>query len=206
MKFLQGISILLLVVAHAPIVSAQHQPVQIPSNVFFTSNVQVEESRDDRFKVTTTGDKSGVRYRLMHWNAEGRVEGFKGAKLESYSTDTWHIRCHSYPDPSSKHCGVYRNGITLLVYAGKLTSGEWLTATNGGLGLSAPSMIEVDGTVIYRDSKMAANAMDELSKGKKATVRVPPDLNVPVERIITFDLYGFDEAVELCRWAIKQVQ
>ena len=206
MRIFRDLRVVLLLLVQGVIVNAQYSPVQLPADARFTLNAQVEESKEDRLRIITTGDVRGVRYRLNHWNSQGWVEGFKGAKLESYPADTWRILCHSYPDPSSKACGIERYGITFMVFSMKSGFREWLTVTNGRLGLTAPSIIEVDGAIIYRDNKMASNAMEELSKGKKALIRIPPDLNVPDERVISFDLYGFNEAVVLCRWAIKQVQ
>ena len=202
---------LLWVIILASTVQAQYEPVQIPIDSKFTSEVFFEESKDREGESTSNGVKNGVRYKLFHHNASGYIQGTKGqvfadGKME-LDSNVWHLRCHRYLAADSKTCATLRNGIAFIVNVEKRSGTiPWLTTVSGHMGLSAPSLIEVDGVTVYQENKMATDVMERLSKGKKATVRIAPNVNFPEGRVISFDLHGFNEAIELCNWAVKQIQ
>ena len=207
MRVLGSLISFLLLVATA---TAQYQPVRIPNDSKFTQNVVFEESRGEAEDVISSGTKNGIRYKLFHRNASGFVQGSKGQNLpirpSEYGSDFWHLRCDRYPEADSRKCGIFRYGIAFIINIGKSGSIPWLTTVSGHLGLSAPSLIEVDGVIVYQENKMATDAMEWLSQGKKATVRIAPNADFPEWRVISFDLYGFNEAVDLCSWAVKEIQ
>lgn len=188
---------------------AQNEAVRLPDDSKFTSDAVFEVSKDGS-EVISSGTKNGVRYRISHRNARGSVEGAKGSDLAVGTfrpgSEIWQLACHRFPKTDSKKCLIARNGIAYIISVGRSGSIPWLTTTNIQLPMSGPASVEVDDVIIYRNNVMAPDAMERLSKGKRATVRIAPDPNVPEWRVIAFDLYGFNEAVELCTWAVKEVQ
>ena len=200
---------LLFVFVLVAAVEAQYEAVRLPDDLKFTLDAVFEASQDGS-GVISSGTKDGVHYKIFHHNASGFVEGSKGQNLtvgvSKLGSTVWQLRCDRYPEADSKKCVIIRNGIAFIFNIGRSGPIPWLTTVSGHLGLRAPSLIEVDGITIYSENKMAPDAMERLGLGKKATIRIAPYVNVPEWRVISFDLYGFKEAVELCTWAAKEIQ
>lgn len=154
------------------------------------------------YEAISRGTKNGVRFGISHSFARGSVEAERGADVRPEAltprADVWHLFWSRDPSTSVKRCWVVRQGITFIQQSKDDEESSWLTVSSAHLW-DVPSTVEVDGKVIYGGKKLAPDAVQRLRSGKMVTIQ----MSSGETKVLTFSMYGFSEATELCDWVLK---
>ncbi len=201
---------LLFVLALISVASGQFSRVSLPSDEKFSSDARIEYTEGPGSKSYVVGKKNGVEYRYFLDDVRGIIEGTKGYGTDSVlgpsDPKNWRFGCHLVGNAGQKDCVFSREGIAMITYIKDGRAGTWIANTNFSTDdpdLVFADIVRVDGVEIYnsRNKQFSTEALSVMRSGKVLTLLRGPD----PKNVTTYDLYGFNTALELSEWAIKHV-
>ena len=198
----------LLFISLASVADAQLTEASLPDDVKILPDAQIEYTRDTVPRSFVAGNINGVRYTLFHHNARGVVEGAKGNGTKDNDPNNWSFICQRIGTKGQKSCGFSKKGFFVQLIGIDRITKHWIGTLiywqdDENRNVTADS-VQVDGVDIYssKSKQFSPDALTLLGSGKLLTLHRGND----PRHVITHDLYGFDEALELSGWALKLIQ
>ncbi|HEX5716322.1 MAG TPA: hypothetical protein VF179_09190 [Thermoanaerobaculia bacterium] len=212
---IRSASVLLLAMLMPPYHGMAQEPpaptlIQSPGPWSDAGFIQMEKDYEGVPQKIESGELSGVAYRFYYTDGSGSFAGERGNRLQLAERNNWSVACSKDPINDAKSCYMYVRDLWVFAHSpGKVVvsighdhyPGSTVAIRIDGRAPSTARVIN-NGTFSHDAS---TRIVQDLRKAKTVTTRY---MEWPYRSWVdeTWEIYGFNEALDYITWAVRQIR